>query len=830
MKFALFNEHLFRHNVDKALGTVQKILDTTRNPTLAQDQDHQYQDKFDLAALLTNTFLLAYMNVLERLGLTSEQFATLDQWVHENNQTVTLRLQATQTCEFVQHKEVDVEVGNTHVVQETSTAGGTGGGGCLGMRRRSSKTKTTSVETTVTTKVQEYHWNVGLDYQLMAFAGADPESEMSIILQRRQAYSPLIIKGTEKAPFAKSMDHAPIDLNLTFFLKNTNARKGICQFVIDRSDPTKCKTPRRNEQIDQAVQFAERVADFSSDVRDFFVHTIEQQIFDDRVAPTHYDHQAKLRQVSVEELFYPILPLMDPPQRGREAATSACTNDVDPQESLLLRLSTVQHDDSPLLSQGDLDKFLQEQIRTLEDADQLAKRQFDGTGIVSHVEASLVVLSIHGDKLAEQYQLAVEYIEHMLKQQLIAAIGKEMKTSDLDEFMSFHYQHKLYGENYAPTPFCYAIRRPGHYPDGILSIESADSNKMEPIETFTKYFPASDNTPPIRIPLNAAATAEFTGDRYLHGWIQHRFSSPGSDSRNRYQLVARARQFSCFLLMVGTVGPDSFDPQDAIILQNKDEVLIPLLLNELPTAKDFKDAIVSLSPEQQRFAKSFREMQLESSVFGVCVIQLKPQLEDLLNLPQGALTKEIQLTQDLLSLFIDYQIPSDLLSYDGPEDADKATKLGIVKEYAKSVLDVIKGEKDKQLEEAKKRAEMAEKKMLEDHPVFFSCANDCSLPVDAALCSAPAPAPEPMRRGGGGGRNCQYKVRGSSAWQNFGSRSSAPKMLAKAAKGTLGVGKLVAKGGVGSAPKMLAKAAHVPALQTGGENMHPYQSRGSDAT
>ena len=45
-------------------------------------------------------------------------------------------------------------------------------------------------------------------------------------------------------------------------------------------------------------------------------------------------------------------------------------------------------------------------------------------------------------------------------------------------------------------------------------------------------------------------------------------------------------------------------------------------------------------------------MQLESSVFAVCVVQLKPQLEALLGLSDDALTKEIRLTQDLLSLFI----------------------------------------------------------------------------------------------------------------------------------------------------------------------------------
>ena len=34
------------------------------------------------------------------------------------------------------------------------------------------------------------------------------------------------------------------------------------------------------------------------------------------------------------------------------------------------------------------------------------------------------------------------------------------------------------------------------------------------------------------------------------------------------------------------------------------------MLETIPTAKEFKDAISSLSPEQQRFCKAFRGMQL----------------------------------------------------------------------------------------------------------------------------------------------------------------------------------------------------------------------------
>ena len=155
-------------------------------------------------------------------------------------------------------------------------------------------------------------------------------------------------------------------------------------------------------------------------------------------------------------------------------------------------------------------------------------------------------------------------------------------------------------------------------------------------------------------------------------------------------------------------GPDTFLPKDAIVLQNKDEVLIPLLTTILPSAVEFKDAIATLSPEQQAFAKAFRAMQLGSSVFGVCVVQLKPQLERLLNLPDGALTKEIQLTQDLMSLFVDYQIPSDLLSYDEDPDMGTRAKVEAVKGHVEAVLQVIEKAKAKQLEEERRRANVRE--------------------------------------------------------------------------------------------------------------------------
>ena len=151
----------------------------------------------------------------------------------------------------------------------------------------------------------------------------------------------------------------------------------------------------------------------------------------------------------------------------------------------------------------------------------------------------------------------------------------------------------------------------------------------------------------------------FHGERWLHAHLAHEFGGDDDGPSEELHLSARARQFSGFILLVGRLGAGrTFEPKHALIVQNKDEVRLPLELEALPTPKAFRDAVASLSPEQQRFAKAYRAMQLEGTVFGLLVLQLKPQLERLLNLPHDALTKEIKLTQQLLDLFITYQVPA----------------------------------------------------------------------------------------------------------------------------------------------------------------------------
>ena len=51
--------------------------------------------------------------------------------------------------------------------------------------------------------------------------------------------------------------------------------------------------------------------------------------------------------------------------------------------------------------------------------------------------------------------------------------------------MRFH-NRKLFRKAYEPMPFCYAVRRPDHYPEGTVSLEllPSDGSVAEPVSTM----------------------------------------------------------------------------------------------------------------------------------------------------------------------------------------------------------------------------------------------------------------------------------------------------------------------------------------------------------
>eukprot|EP00750_Incisomonas_marina_P027742 INCI6230.4.p1 GENE.INCI6230.4~~INCI6230.4.p1 ORF type:complete len:656 (-),score=147.96 INCI6230.4:38-2005(-) len=377
----------------------------------------------------------------------------------------------------------------------------------------------------------------------------------------------------------------------------------------------------------------------------------------------------------------------------------------------------------------------------------------------------------------------------MLRRQLVEAIGKELTPTDFAAYM-VHHRRTLFKPDFTPQAFSYPIRRPDHYPEGILSLETDGDH--QPIATTVRYRQVGHA---MRLPLGAGMEVQLQGEHFVHAQVLHQFScNPGqgpaapprpqpvlrcpamhslsteqsvdvklkrckmcsqllrstaqchscslckwavcqncmsrcsqprpasgraehvaaaSAAAPPSSLIARARQFSSFILLLGSLNAgDEFNATHALILKNKDEVKIPLILTTIPTPKQFRKKVSSLSPEQQAFAKAYRGMQLSGTLFAVATVQIKPNLERLLNLPPRALTKEVQMCQDLMKLFIEYQIPSDLLSFSAQDDSviDDETlvpaheRVSAVKRHIQALDDMIAGQKKEELHDMKQRA------------------------------------------------------------------------------------------------------------------------------
>ena len=686
-----YQETELRSRVDAALRRIRTVLDNTRNPQYPADVPHQYDDKYLLAEFLTRISVAAALQTLGSFGLTAEKLAQLREWAR--TRSVTLRLVAQEDCKFLREETRKVDSGQEIVTEKTGFLGG----------------KTIKTEKVVTT-ITEYFWRFEFAYELTAYPGNAPEHGVPLLGRRGSVE---IKTGARTTPRPATVVRPPVTADISWLLHQADDGARVA-FTIDRTART-CHTPRRNRQIDEALRALDELYAWCTRVHAYFAADL---------FPAQQDHGLGLGAITAAEVFVPTVPLFEG-ERQRGAASV-------PGEGVL-----------PLAF---ADAFLAEERRSLDEKFAELARAFPrNESVITFYDASLMVGVLHIRNICQHYANGVQYIEEMLRKQLIAAIGKELTPADFSAYMDFHCR-KLLKPQYRPQPFSHAIRRPDHYPEGVLSIEADRGGPMpDPISTTAAWSAAGH---PMSFALDAATRVTFLGDRVLHAWISHQFSG---SSGLALSLVARARQFSSFVLLVGRIASaDVFEPKYGIIVQNKDLLKIPLMLEQIPTPKEFRDAIESLSPEQQRFARAFRGMQLESTLFGVCVIQIKPQLEKLLKLDPDSLTKEIKLTQELLGLFIEYQIPSDLLSYDGPAEAPTLDKLARVKEYTDRMLAMIDLSKQRELAQARERESyrLAEADRSPPPPPAYMPMPSAPMPMPASapMMSGGPPPPSAARR------------------------------------------------------------------------------------
>jgi hypothetical protein len=682
--------------LEKSIISMRNILENSKSPIIIESSNHLYEDKYLLTEYLTKSSIASTLNCLINLGLTSQQILTICTWIQSN--TITLSFHSTEQCSLIKSM--------THEIVTSKK------------KKRNSIIKTVkkflniSSSSHIISTITLYYWQFEVSYEILIFKGVKSDNVDNYITIQKRYVSGDIVTTSDVPPYPNVHIVPPNEIDITWLFLHINKSLNP-SFTIDRKLHS-CRTPRRNTNVTNSERLHNNIIKWCDDVYQYFYNRLYMNILSKNNDKYLYDidyensnHQNSsssrridLTWVNTESLLIPTVPVFIselPIGENEETALVHGASDEINTNNLCDVSETKQNG----LENYDryLEMFLSEQRRLLQEKCQRVQNSIlshqhndinstagssENTSMLSSHECILLITLLHIKESCQTYVNSINYIEELLYRQLRQAIGRELDANDFTEYMDYHIS-KIIKRRYCPLPFCYNVRRSvANSTEGNVSIESKYNNNnldvssiSSPICTMVNHISQSAR---MSFALNAATRITLCGDTYIHGYVQHDFMS-SQENLSTLQLVAESRQFSSFILLIGRiVSKTEFDPKYAILMKNKDSLSIPLNIEQIPSAKEFKSAIKSLSPEQQRFAQAIRQMQLESTLFGICVIQIKPLLEKVLNLPSNSLTKEIELNESLMELFIEYQIPSDMMSYSGPSDAEVSMKIDSVKD------------------------------------------------------------------------------------------------------------------------------------------------------
>lgn len=613
------------------------VLSEAKHPCLAVDACHEYKDEYLLAELLSKTALASQVNCLATLGLSAQHFELLRSWSYTHR--VSLQFRSEERCTY--DRFLTREVTDSQVTKHLSS---------ILPRALASRLKT---------KVTEHRWKFDVIYKLVAVRGTGAEATDRLEFFACDG-SHYIETASIMIPHPElKSEAAAFDVDITWLLQHLSLldeSKMSTTFAINR-DCEYCRTPRRNIEVDSALRYFSAFDAWSEEVASYLHHLFDIQVESGKVCHN-------IASMDSHAIFVPVLPILDA-QKGVLSTSDAADDAYEPRSDMLAVVLSAGLHGSSVLHAADMNKLLEEEFRSLAAKhDELLKVFPRADALASSVAGKLVTTLTHCADVSRYLHDAMDYLESMLRQQLIAAIGKEVSHTDFAEYFKFH-NRKLFSGAYRLVPFCFAVRHSArHSPKGLLSIEEQAGGHVvesiaEPILTHTA---SCNHELQMQLPISASLNVKFVGERYLHSWLYPQFTK---EAAPRLSLNAKTKPFCSMLVLVGRlVSAQVFDPRYGFIVENGEELTIPLDVTTMPSPKEFRDAIESLSPEQQRFAKACRAMQLESTLFAIVVIDIKPQLEKVLNLPADSLTKEVKLTRDLMRLLVKYQVPSDHLSHE----------------------------------------------------------------------------------------------------------------------------------------------------------------------
>lgn len=266
--------------------------------------------------------------------------------------------------------------------------------------------------------ITEYIWKFDVSYSLKVQAGTDAAGAL---LLAANEISCNITTSSDSSPRAAKRVCDPRSANVSWFAARmgSGASPADATFAIDRSKRS-CHTPSNNEDVAAAVACLNELRGFAISMVAYFVQEL-CSLFSTTTLPMY--------SLNLSNMFVPVLPVLD---------TTGGQYAID-----MPKGSVLSEADQRLIVQHYRKDLLEATLPSL-------RRSFpEASGLMTQREATLSGVFNHMSALLLRHAHCVDYIEHLLLQQLIASVGKVLTARDFDKYMKFHAR-QIFAPLYAP--------------------------------------------------------------------------------------------------------------------------------------------------------------------------------------------------------------------------------------------------------------------------------------------------------------------------------------------------------------------------------------------
>mmetsp|Transcript_28070 Transcript_28070/g.33246 ORF Transcript_28070/g.33246 Transcript_28070/m.33246 type:complete len:221 (+) Transcript_28070:73-735(+) len=189
----------FTQKIEKAQSHVKQILGQSKNPTLATNVNHTYEDKYLLSEFICNTAIMSQMTCLSHLGISEDQLLLMKEWA-DSNQTVTMQFSAHEKCHFIRSETKEQDSKTKEIIQ-----------GVYNLTRK------------VVTTIKEYIWNVEVSWEINVYHGTDIKN--GFIVSGRKGDHELITTN-DKSPYPKIQSPSIVkSIDMTWLLQKLSIMK-----------------------------------------------------------------------------------------------------------------------------------------------------------------------------------------------------------------------------------------------------------------------------------------------------------------------------------------------------------------------------------------------------------------------------------------------------------------------------------------------------------------------------------------------------------------------------------------------------------------------------